>query len=561
MRSSLLYFLFIIFSLFLKGQVSVFPVVSKERLYLNKPFHLTFVVKIKGQLDTESPLYLPDLSKFQVVGSASNYQTVVKGNEVEHQKVYQWVLKPLKKGKLKIGVAKIKVNGQFYSTEPIDIFVNDVSPSTNSYLKQKDSPMTMDVLLDNSEVYENQPVYGSVKIYATNPNELRQIKKISFPPQENIAIQQVTYRKSNVQMMDNRLFVQEVAQFVSIPTQSGELEIPSIATKAFKGQKLVSKPVKLKVKPLPKNPPKGFLDAVGEDFTINISSDVRGKMLVSKPINLKIKIKGKGNLTKMKLPKIKVANAEVFPPKIQRNISENPKNRRGEVIAQYVIVPKKSGNLKISTEDFAYFNTHHERYMKVPISPLVLSVEAKKEKTIFHDTSDYSPPTFRYQDQQKPVKNTEKIFDGKLILLNILALIILLIAFFGFRKWQKNNIKNKNNSLGNTLGSVEESEEEIKENFENNIQDDLFFLKKMKDEKKYEAFFKEINELEDKCKNKLQISDLQQFINESLGAEQVEKYQKLQEKIQWEKYAPLKNAKQIDEIYHAIVKLYLEISK
>ena len=104
----LYYILFGLLSVITYGQVTVFTEVNTKEPKLNEPLVLTIVQEVAGEdLEQQTPLQLMDLSKFDVVGTASERNTYIdqrKGIRI-NQLVYQVYLQPKTLGKLKIGSA------------------------------------------------------------------------------------------------------------------------------------------------------------------------------------------------------------------------------------------------------------------------------------------------------------------------------------------------------------------------------------------------------------------------------------------------------------------------
>lgn len=566
-----LYILFLLFFGILgQSQVTIIPFLNKDKVNVNETFTVTFVVQIKGEVTSESPLYLPDFSKFQIVGSASNRNTVVVGADVIDEKVYQWVLKPLEPGKVKVGAARLEVNGKSYYTTPVDIEVNEVAQANTT--TPPPVPKTyVNVELMSDKVYQNQPVVGKVRIYASNVYDLKKVKNIHFAKQKNLQIEQVNYQKSDVEVATPHLVSQIIARFVLLPTKSGKVVLPPVSVNIARGKKIKSTPIPLEVKPLPKHQPKGFQNAVGEDFKMEIVSPNQNEIMVDEPIKVAVKLKGKGNLSNLKMPLLhNEEGLEIYPPKIKRNVHQTKKTLGGEIIAEYIVIPKKGGNIKLTTPHFSYFNPSTRKYEHLSPTSSHLKIKSREqvldEKSTFEKMNEYTHNVLEKVENpiletQSSSSETQKKWRWETIVLNLLLVVLFLIFFLLFRKWQKNRLKNKNHLTSKSLGSVEESEKEIKELLENNIQDDLFFLQKMKEQKKYNAFFEAIKDLEIKLKDKLQVSDIQEFIKNNMQEETVLKYQEIQEKIQFQKYLPVQDEQEIDKIYDAIVKLYSEIGK
>ena len=70
-----------------------------------------------------------------------------------------------------------------------------------------------------------------------------------------------------------------------------------------------------------------------------------------------------------------ILNITVFKPKINYNVKPSgSKGFKGELTANYIIVPKKQGNLPIALEGFSYFDPEEKKYKQVALSTIPLFV-------------------------------------------------------------------------------------------------------------------------------------------------------------------------------------------
>ena len=128
MKHKIPYILFLFSAFVTYGQVTL-AVSDVKDPKVNQRFNLTVILEINGEnMEQETPLRMPDLSKFDIIGTASEQNTIVldsKKGEVLNQMVYQVVLNPKQAGKIKFGSVLVTVNGKIYKTEPFDIYVRE----------------------------------------------------------------------------------------------------------------------------------------------------------------------------------------------------------------------------------------------------------------------------------------------------------------------------------------------------------------------------------------------------------------------------------------------------
>ena len=568
----LYYILFGLLSVITYGQVTVFTEVNTKEPKLNEPLVLTIVQEVAGEdLEQQTPLQLMDLSKFDVVGTASERNTYIdqrKGIRI-NQLVYQVYLQPKTLGKLKIGSALVTVNGKIYKSEPFDVIVKegDKRAESTDYFS-KDVFLNLDV--DDKEVYENQPVVAVLRAYSKNFNNFRKVENIKIPKQNDARIKPISYKKQDIENTDGEYSSQVIATFVIFPEKSGNIEIEPVSAliKTPGVSKISSNKVKLNVKTLPKGSPENFKNAVGK-FNITINSSAKENTAeLGKPIDVAVKISGLGNLDENKLPKIiESADYTFFAPKIVSHLSTSKDGVKGSVVAKYLLIPKKEGNLKIETEGFAFFNPENNQYVDLGNAFLNLNVLNAKQiaanKTPLDLVDDYTKGVIETVkipiDKEKNVK--ELSFNLKYILGNfgIIALgILFLFLLYKLRSKPKSEKEIK------PITTITEEEEKIRKQLKPDFSSYFNYLKLAKESGNFAQFFKTYEELhadtELYVENKFNMN-LKVFLEEYNSAQFNEEYRKLVYAISMEKYAPIHETENIDELYNNILSIYTEITK
>lgn len=568
----LYYILFGLLSVITYGQVTVFTEVNTKEPKLNEPLVLTIVQEVAGEdLEQQTPLQLMDLSKFDVVGTASERNTYIdqrKGIRI-NQLVYQVYLQPKTLGKLKIGSALVTVNGKIYKSEPFDVIVKEGDKrAENTDYFSKDVFLNLDV--DDKEVYENQPVVAVLRAYSKNFNNFRKVENIKIPKQNDARIKPISYKKQDIENTDGEYSSQVIATFVIFPEKSGNIEIQPVSAliKTPGVSKISSNKVKLNVKTLPKGSPENFKNAVGK-FNITINSSAKENTAeLGKPIDVAVKISGLGNLDENKLPKIiESADYTFFAPKIVSHLSTSKDGVKGSVVAKYLLIPKKEGNLKIETEGFAFFNPENNQYVDLGNAFLNLNVLNAKQiaanKTPLDLVDDYTKGVIETVkipiDKEKNVK--ELSFNLKYILGNfgIIALgILFLFLLYKLRSKPKSEKEIK------PITTITEEEEKIRKQLKPDFSSYFNYLKLAKESGNFAQFFKTYEELhadtELYVENKFNMN-LKVFLEEYNSAQFNEEYRKLVYAISMEKYAPIHETENIDELYNNILSIYTEITK
>lgn len=577
MKQKLIYALFTLISVISYGQVELYMKPDKTDYNAKEVVNLTIILELNGDnLVQQSKIQLPDLSKFNIIGSGSFNQGVrdAESNTAIEQYITRIALEPKQKGKIKIGSVLVTVNNKIYKTEPFNIFIRDVEKKS---MANASNDVYLNMEIEDREVYQEQPTIAVLRVYSKNIDNLRKVKNIRLPHQGNIDVHPVNLKRSEIDPYGyENMASQILAVFMVFPNEAGFVEVPpvSASVNTFAGKnKIASNKIKLNVKKLPEGSPKGFKDAVG-NFKVDIYHSAKEKVEAKKPLNVTVKVSGEGNLADMSLPKIEESpDYEVFAPKITKNVKTDLTGMKGEILAKYILIPKKAGNLTIRTEAFAFFNPAEKEYVslgqqKINVQSFshdqVLQAKSAVEKVNeytnnFLETVD-SPvlktTSFKVKEKSK--------FNWSVLFVNLSLLIVLFISYLVFKNWQKRRVKIKETATPKPLGSVAETEQEIRESLKADITDYFAYLENLKNSQDRTKFFETFEEMDSEVRSQYFQSskeDFKVFLERDKGRSVAEDYQELLQKIQIEKYSPVASYDTLDDLLRDITKLYSIISK
>lgn len=566
------YILFMLTSVFSYGQVTVLTEVNNRDARLNEALVLTVVQEVVGEnMEQQTPLQLMDLSKFDILGNASERNTIVdarRGIRI-NQLIYQVYLQPKVAGKIKIGSALVTVNGKIYKSEPFEINVKDSDRRTEAldYLSKE---VFLNLEVEDRVVYENQPTVAVLRAYSKNFDNFRKLENIQVSHQGAALVSPISYRKRDIESDDGEYASQILGTFVIFPKKSGSIEIEPISAliKTPEISKILSNKVKLNVKTLPPGAPASFKDAVGE-FRMELTGPaVKEDLEIGKPVEILVKLSGMGNLNQDKLPKILPSEAyQIFSPKISTHLTTDENGVKGDITATYLLVPKRQGALNVITDAFSYFNPATNTYTDLGSKELLLTVLSEQQLAARKTTMDM------VNDYTQVVMETVKIpaeknrgseyftFNIRYILLNfglISGSLLLMFLLYKFRNRQRTAL-----ALA-PVTTVAEEEHKIRLQMKPDFTAHLDCLQSLKEGGHYPAFFQSYTELHSDAQkwveNHYQVS-LQSYIEESLGPQFTEQYADLTRKLAIEKYAPVHDADTMENLYRSIVNIYSEITK
>ncbi|MBU3050041.1 BatD family protein, partial [Chryseobacterium indologenes] len=542
MQQKLIYILLTLASVITYGQVNLSLDADKSEYGSKEVVNLTIVLELNGiDLEQQTRFQLPDLSKFNIIGSGSVTNTVIDPatNTLITQKVSRIALEPKKKGKIKIGSVLVTVNNKIYKTEPFDVTVKDFVEK-KSLAANNSGEVFLNMEIEDRDIYQDQPTIAVLKVYSRNMDNLRKVKNIHLPHQDNIYVHPINFSKSEIDPSGyGNMASQVLAMFMVFPNEAGYVEVPGVSASvnSYSGKnKIVSNKVKLNVRKLPEGAPECFKNAVG-NFNVSVYNASKEKAEAKKPLNVVVKVSGEGNLPDMELPKIAASpDYEIFTPKITSKVSPGSTGMKGEILANYVIIPNKSGAISIKTEQFAFFDPENREYIDLGQKTLALNAfshdQIMEARTTVEKVNEYTNNLL--ETVNTPVLKTTSFkvkekskFNWNTLFINIGILFGLFILYLLFKTWQKKRTLVRETVSSKPLGSVAETEKEIRELLKTDINDYFGYLENLKDNGEYEKFFVTLEELDHEVRNQYFQStsaEFKTFLEKHKGASLAEDY-------------------------------------
>lgn len=173
-------------------------------------------------------------------------------------------------------------------------------------------------------------------------------------------------------------------QYVLFPQRSGKLTIPSIKFQAVVVQQnrnidpfdaffgggsamtevqktIVAPALTIQVDPLPEPRPANFSGAVGQ-FTLK-SSLTPKEIKTNDALTLRLTVSGTGNMKLMKAPVVNFPkDFESYDAKTTDNTKIGREGATGEMIFDYLAVPRHSGKYTVPSVEFCYFDPAAKQY-------------------------------------------------------------------------------------------------------------------------------------------------------------------------------------------------------
>ncbi|MBN2481641.1 MAG: protein BatD [Bacteroidales bacterium] len=346
-------------------------------------------------------LELPEIRDFEFLGGPSQGQSqsisVVNG-KITRTSTYQYTyfFRATKEGRYTIPAASAKIENEIYRSNPVSIEVVSVqAPSSRQNQSEgsgTEQPASIDenslfirLTADKTEAYIGEQITVTIKLYSqVNLSGVDLAFKgpdftgffmepVDVPPLRNL----------EREVYDGDIYGTGILrQLVIIPQHAGEITIGSFSVDVSVRQEvrrriadsffddfffpevqnvqytLSSKPLRIRVKPLPDSTPGSFTGAVG-NFRLS-SALSRTETATNEPLTLKYMISGTGNLKLMDELKVDVpAGLEKYDPVINTNM-DNAKS--GTKTFEYLIIPQNAGTYVIPPAEFTYFDPVSSEY-------------------------------------------------------------------------------------------------------------------------------------------------------------------------------------------------------
>ena len=384
---------------------------APEHVAVGEQFRLTYTVNtqnVSGFRAGKIPEGLEVLMG-PSTSSQSSFQMVNGHTSSTSSITYTYIVSATKNGSYTISPAKITADGKEISSNTLNIKVSG-TPSTNNnqsggqrpqQMRAAGSPISgsdlfIKVSANKHRVHEQEPVLLTYKVYTLV--DLTQLEgKMpdlkGFHTQEIPLPQQKSFKVETVNGRPYRTVTW--SQYVMFPQQTGKLKIPSITFNGmvvqqnrnidpfeafFNGgsgyvevKKAIQAPgIEIQVDPLPTRPA-GFSGAVGT-FSLSAQLD-KTKTKANDPVTLRVIVSGAGNMKLMKEPVVDIPkDFDKYDAKITDKTKITINGAEGNIIYDYLIVPRHQGQFEIPPVTMTYYDVATNKYQTLKTESFVLDV-------------------------------------------------------------------------------------------------------------------------------------------------------------------------------------------
>lgn len=343
------------------------------------------------------------------------------------------------------------------------------SRHTTPAAKQGKSAFFIVPTLSKQRIYEQEAVMLTYKIY-TNSNISSLVS--DEPRFDGLHVQEIDpngQRYAKEEDYNGERYHSVVwKQYLLFPQQAGTITIPAVKYEAlvsevqqvssgdelidyyFGGRQLiqsvrreVSAPsVTLRVDSLPSPRPEGFTGAVGQ---FSISTQLTPQSLkANEATTMRVTVSGTGNLQLMRAPEVQwPKDFETYTPKTEEHTQLTSSGVTGNMIFDYIAVPRHEGKYDVAPITFVYFDPAARTYKTLHSDPASLDVargegrsqSAQEEvEEIGNDIRHIHSRSVHY------VKDGQVFFGSSTYwLAYAAALCVFILVALGFRKYAAGN--------------------------------------------------------------------------------------------------------------------------
>ncbi|OPZ87480.1 MAG: hypothetical protein BWY74_03391 [Firmicutes bacterium ADurb.Bin419] len=350
-----------------------------DSLNLQKGAGTTLVLSLVNA-DGAQVSEITGLENFEVMSTNQSNSTQIINGDITIQRNISYVIMPKTVGQFKLqGI--IKYSGNTYQTNEITVNVSEAK----NLPSEEVSDLFIRTVISSDEIYLGQKVVMTYELYSRY-----NIEDYGF--RENIEIDgfllsdvpEDKLKAEYVYLEGNKYVKYEVRQLYLSPIKAGTFNIPeynfqvNVSTgggffSSSEAKYLKTEGKQLTVKPLPENKPSDFSGIVG---TLNLESEY-SRQEVPYGDSLTLKVTASGNCDLSVLDKISKGGIPDFTVyETAKDVQESIVDNQYSALKEYeiILVPEKSGEVKISPIYISYFDTASGSYKKAEIQGASITV-------------------------------------------------------------------------------------------------------------------------------------------------------------------------------------------
>ena len=417
---------------------------------------------IPAALEVLAGPYTSSQSSFQMINGHTTSSSTI---------TYTYTLYASKSGTYTVGAAHAIVNGKRIASRAAKITVTGHASSSHNPQMHEDynvpgmrsagsvisgKDLFIKVSANKRRVHEQEPILLTYKVYTLvdlSQLEGKMPDLTGFHTQEVKLPQQKSFHVENVNGRNYRCVTW--SQYVMYPQMTGKLTIPSITFNGiviqqnrnidpmeafFNGgsgyievkRSIKAPSIDVQVDPLPTRPA-GFSGGVGK---FHISAQLNKTTIkAGEPLQLRVVVGGVGNLKLIKQPVINFPkDFDKYDPKVSDKTKLTANGVEGNMIYDYLVVPRNQGKFKVPAVEFTYYDTSSNEYKTIKTKEFEVNVEPGDGKSATMENYEKDTDIHPIMRGNVELHDVNDFFFGSLgycfsLLLPIIIFIVLAILF------------------------------------------------------------------------------------------------------------------------------------
>jgi hypothetical protein len=370
------------------ASITMTPSVSANRISQNERLTLTISITGPDTRKAGNPT-LKTMPDFSIGGTFTSNEYEFINGKSSATKTFTYTLIPSKTGTFDVGGASVVVDGQTFTSNPVKVEVvsgtaspqpSQSAPSEETSGSNGNDNIFIRTTVDNKQPYAGQQITLTFELY----NRLTLWGDTEYDPPSTTGFWAIDLPKQtpSSKTVNNRMYQYTAVKTALFPTMSGNLTIGPASLVYSSGgfftvqqtRKLSTKPIVVKVRPLPdEGKPSDFKGAVG-DFKITAEADKK-EVKAGDIITLTVRISGEGNLdvlTEITSPDLSAF--KTYDPKITPKTATTGFTVGGSKIFEYMLMPKFPGVVTLQPFSLSYFSPRDKKYYTVSTNPFTFRV-------------------------------------------------------------------------------------------------------------------------------------------------------------------------------------------
>ena len=325
-----------------------------------------------------------------------------------------------------------------------------------------------------------------------------------------------------------------------------------------------SQPITIEVEPLPSaNKPSSFKGAVGQ-FTFTSKID-KNELKANEAFTLTLTVSGKGNIELLELPKpVFPPDFEVYDPKISTTIKNNALGIYGSKKAEYIIIPRVSGDFALENIEFSYFNPSLKRYetLKSDIHNIQVHKDTNTSSSVIYTPGQADIKYLGNDIHHINVNNNILSITGSTFFMSPIYIVIIVVMILTFAItliiYKKVNKLNKNKALVKNKQATKIAKKRLKNahNYLITNNQTSFY------EEFSQALWGYISDKLNISRSQLSMDSVKEFmLSKDVSEDIVNEFVDLLNNCEFARFAPGDPSKKMDELYQKGIELITKAEK